>query len=80
MPLSICRSITFELRQQHGFEVGGVSCGERCCTNKDLFNSISCLPEMEQKELHQARLSVAAEHLLESIYAPGSLVLNPRRW
>ena len=80
MSLSIYRTDTFEVRRQQGFEIGGFNGVERYRTNKDLFNGVSCLPEMKQKELHQARLSIAAENLLESIHSPGSLVLDPRRW
>lgn len=78
--LSIGQNSTFEVRRQQRFEVGGLNRVERCCTNKDLFNCVPSLSEMEHKQLHQARLSIAPENLLQSIYAPGPLVLDARRW
>ena len=77
--LDVYHGITIELRRKYGLKIGRFNCIEGSRTNKDLLDSTSCLPKVEQKDFVQATFFVGAKDLLQSIQTPRSLILDSRR-
>ena len=70
---------TLEIGRKHCLQVRWLNGPKGLRTQETLFKCCSSLPEVEQEELHQPRLRIRTEDLLEPIEAPWALVLQ-HRW
>ena len=62
--LRIGTARTFEIGRENSLKVGRIHGAKRRCTEENLLQSVSRLPEMEQEEFHQSGFRICAEDLL----------------
>jgi hypothetical protein len=70
---------TGEIGREHCLEISRVHCAISWGQQEDLFEGVTSLSEMKEKQLHQSRFGFGPENLLESINAQRPLIPEQRR-
>ena len=71
--------LAFEVCTQDSFQVSWLNCTKCLSSEKDLLQRSTPESEMEEEQLHQARLGIRSENLFEAINTKRPLIQEPRR-